>query len=76
MLYKVRKNKEPTAVGFINFFYLLKEYLDVQMAESFKIQNYRKIKFLQNVGKVPQNYFETTQINYTPDEIPFFAQLL
>lgn len=28
------------------------------------------------MGKVPQNYFETTAVNYTPDEIPFFAQLL
>ncbi len=28
------------------------------------------------MGKVPQNYFETTGVNYTPDEIPFFARLL
>jgi hypothetical protein len=76
VLYEVGKGMEQGVVGFINFFYLLKDYLDVPMAQSFKIEKYRKIKYLQNVGKVPQNYFESTQINYTPDEIPFFAQLL
>ncbi len=46
MLYAVDDKNLERVVGFINLFYLLKDYLDVSMAENFRLQNYRKIKYL------------------------------
>lgn len=60
----------------MSFFYLLKEYLDPSQAEMFKIKNYRRIKFLESVGWIPANYFQPTPINYTPNSLPLFSELL
>jgi hypothetical protein len=46
MLNAVDDKNSERVVGFINLFYLLKDYLDVSMAENFRLQNYRKIKYL------------------------------
>ena len=51
-----------------------KIYFDKKKLETQKPDNIRNINLLKNIGKIPENYYESTKINYSPNNLPFYSQ--